>query len=165
MSPSRPLSLSRRRALVGAGGLGLGLPVLAACGDDATTTASDPATSAAPSSPTSSAAAAPEPAPTSSAASGTTGVVSTADVPVGGGVVLADDQVVVTQPAEGEIKVFSSTCTHTGCPVSEVADGAIVCPCHGSRFDIATGEVLQGPASSALPATDFTVDGDQVVLS
>jgi Rieske Fe-S protein len=31
-----------------------------------------------------------------------------------------------------------------------VENGAISCPCHGSRFDAATGAAVQGPATRPL---------------
>jgi Rieske Fe-S protein len=40
------------------------------------------------------------------------------------------------------------TCTHLGCTVT-VTPGEIVCPCHGSRFDL-KGNVLKGPAERPL---------------
>ena len=167
MSKPRPLPISRRRALSGATTVGIGLPLLAACGDDGgTPTATD---SGSPSPAPTSAPAPTSPGPTSSSATSsappaTAGVVSTADVPVGGGVVLADDGVVVTQPAEGEIHVFDVVCTHQGCPVGQVTD-VIVCPCHGSEFDLTSGDPLSGPATAPLAAVGFSVEGDQVVLS
>lgn len=32
------------------------------------------------------------------------------------------------------------------------------CPCHGSRFDAANGEVLAGPATTHLPEISVTVE-------
>ena len=72
---------------------------------------------------------------------------------------------VVTQPAAGEFKAFSSICTHMGCPVAAVADGTINCNCHGSRFDIATGAVKRGPATRPLPAKTVTVKGDRITVT
>ena len=91
-------------------------------------------------------------------------VASVADVPVGGGLVLQSQQVVITQPAEGEFRAFSAVCTHQGCLVTDVSDGEIFCPCHGSRFTIASGDVVAGPAPSALPERQVTVDGDELRL-
>lgn len=89
-------------------------------------------------------------------------LAATADVPVGGGRVIERAQVVLTQPAEGEFKAFSAVCPHQGCLVTDVRDGAIVCPCHGSQFDIATGDVIGGPATSGLAEKQVTVSGDGI---
>ncbi len=156
--------LNRRRALTGATTVGLALPVLSACGGGDESTATDvPSGSTSPRSAATSEAAA-DPTSAAAAQPAGEGLVSTADVPVGSGVILDAEKVVVTQPTEGDIKVFSSICTHTGCPVSGISD-TISCPCHGSSFDLATGDVLGGPASAPLAQLEFTVEGDQVVLS
>ncbi|MFF8525800.1 Rieske (2Fe-2S) protein [Streptomyces werraensis] len=85
-----------------------------------------------------------------------------ADVPVGGGRILGAEEIVVTQPEEGRFKAFSAICTHQRCLVSEVADGTINCPCHGSRFRVADGSVERGPATRPLPEERITVDGNTV---
>ena len=82
----------------------------------------------------------------------------TSDIPVGGGKTFPEQKVVVTQPTAGTYKGFSATCTHTGCLVDAVADRQIICPCHGSRFGIADGNVEQGPALLPLPKQAITVD-------
>lgn len=89
----------------------------------------------------------------------------TADVPVGGGRVFTNEQVVVTQPAAGTFKAFSAICTHQGCTVATVANGTINCPCHGSKFKIADGSVANGPANTPLPQRSVTVTGDQITLT
>jgi len=78
---------------------------------------------------------------------------------------VADPNVVVTQPEQGTLVAFSSICTHQGCPVAEVVDGAIVCACHGSRFAVADGSVLQGPAAAPLPPQPVKVRGGSVFLA
>jgi Rieske Fe-S protein len=101
--------------------------------------------------------------PTASSGAGTERLAALADVPDGGGIVLSDKRVVVTRTGE-EVHAFSATCTHQGCTVDGVTDGGITCPCHGSVFDAATGEVLQGPASAPLPPVEVAVvDGDVVL--
>jgi nitrite reductase/ring-hydroxylating ferredoxin subunit len=44
------------------------------------------------------------------------------------------------------------TCTHDACPLSGgvLTGTTIMCQCHGSRFDISTGAVINGPATEAL---------------
>ncbi|MGW2280399.1 Rieske (2Fe-2S) protein [Streptomyces sp. NPDC001770] len=90
---------------------------------------------------------------------------STGDVPEGGGKVFAEQGVVVTQPTAGQFKAFSATCTHQGCAVSGVTDGAITCPCHRSTFDPATGEPTGGPATVALPSKRITVADGSITLA
>ncbi|MFD4031220.1 Rieske (2Fe-2S) protein [Streptomyces sp. NPDC058637] len=92
-------------------------------------------------------------------------LAKTTDIPEGGGVVFADQGVVVTQPKAGEFKAFSSKCTHQGCAVKGIADGVISCPCHGSTFDAATGAVTAGPATQPLPEKPIQVQGDSITLA
>jgi nitrite reductase/ring-hydroxylating ferredoxin subunit len=110
--------------------------------------------------------AAPPPAAGGGSGGAATGALaSTADIPVGGGVVFADQDVVVTQPTAGEFRAFSATCTHQGCFVSEVTEGTINCPCHGSRFDVTDGAVVDGPADAPLPEKGVEVNGEDIVLA
>ena len=99
------------------------------------------------------------------AAGGAGAIAAVADVPVGGGIVLAAQDLVVTQPVAGTFKGFSATCTHQGCKVNEVAGGTINCPCHGSKFAVANGAPTAGPASRPLPEKAVAVQGSSVVLA
>ncbi|MCL7426379.1 Rieske (2Fe-2S) protein [Streptomyces sp. YS415] len=96
---------------------------------------------------------------------GGTVVARTSDIPEGGGKVLTDHKVVVTQPTAGTFKAFSFECTHQGCPVTGVSGGAITCPCHNSRFSIEDGSVQKGPATQPLSARKVAVDGDSITLA
>ena len=91
--------------------------------------------------------------------------VKKADVPVGGGAIMQTANFVVTQPTAGTYKAFSSVCTHQGCPVSEIANGAIICTCHGSQFSVKDGSVMSGPARRALAGATVTQSGDSLVVS
>jgi Rieske Fe-S protein len=92
-------------------------------------------------------------------------LVKTADVPVGGGKILADQKVVVTQPTGGDFKAFTAVCTHQGCTVATVEGGTINCACHGSKYAIADGSVAGGPAPAPLAAKNIRVEGDSIVLA
>jgi Rieske Fe-S protein len=85
-------------------------------------------------------------------------------VAVGSGVVYDGPKVVVTQPAEGDVRGFTAVCPHQGCLVSEVTNNEILCPCHGSLFSAEDGAVITGPATSGLAPVDIAVVDDQVVL-
>jgi Rieske Fe-S protein len=80
-----------------------------------------------------------------------------AQVPLGGGIVLATPKIVLSRSQAGDVHGFSAVCTHQGCIVSSVQNGQIICPCHGSRFDAQTGAVTSGPANTPLPPVAVTV--------
>ena len=86
-------------------------------------------------------------------------------IPVGGGRVFPNQQVVVTQPTAGTYKAFSAVCTHAGCTVGSVSGGTINCPCHGSKFNITDGSVANGPAKQPLPAKQVDADGGTLRLT
>ncbi|HSJ21177.1 MAG TPA: Rieske 2Fe-2S domain-containing protein, partial [Nocardioidaceae bacterium] len=105
--------MSRRVLIRGAALTGVAAPVLAACGSEDDTngngqTAGSPDGAESPESP--------------DEGQGGDTTVATSDVPVGGGTILAEEMVVVTQPSEGEFKAFSAVCTHQGCPVQSISD-------------------------------------------
>jgi len=57
----------------------------------------------------------------------------------------------------GQLHAFGDTCTHVGCSLAGGSlDGTVViCPCHGSRFDVTTGQLLRGPAQT--PVRSYSV--------
>ncbi|MFG3159193.1 Rieske (2Fe-2S) protein [Streptomyces sp. NPDC048232] len=147
---------ARRTVVAAAGAAGL-TAVLAACGgsDEDASSGSGSASSGSPSA---------EAGGGEDAGAGAA-LAATADIPEGGGMVFADQKVVVTQPSKGEFKAFSATCTHQGCAVKSVSDGVINCPCHNSNFSITDGSVQSGPAPKPLPAVQITVSGDSIQLA
>ena len=129
--------------------------------DPATAATSDPATS--PTTTGDPDPTAPEPSDPGPAADGLR--IPLSDIPVGGAVILTAEQVVATQPTTGEYRGFSAICTHQGCTLQSVQGQDAVYPCHGSRFSIVDGSVVQGPATEPLvPASEVTVDGENLVV-
>jgi 3-phenylpropionate/trans-cinnamate dioxygenase ferredoxin component len=64
---------------------------------------------------------------------------------------------------EDRLYAFDDLCTHEGCPLSGglLTGTTIMCQCHGSRFDITTGTVINGPAPEALRVHEVrVVDGN-----
>ena len=61
--------------------------------------------------------------------------------------------VLLARAESGEVCALANTCTHLGGPLAEGSrDGdTVTCPWHGSRFDLLTGAVVEGPAVFAQP--------------
>lgn len=157
---------TRRELLAGAGVVGASA-LLAACGPETATGYGRESTGggqAAPGGPPSTGSPA-EGGGDTGPEGGDAAIVAVDDVPVGGGYIDAERDVVVTRPGEDEWRAFSATCTHAGCPVTSVADGMINCNCHVSSFSATDGSVLSGPAPAPLPAREITVEDGWVTLA
>jgi nitrite reductase/ring-hydroxylating ferredoxin subunit len=161
-------SVSRREVLTGSAAA-LAALALASCAT--TEGASSPGSSTPEQSPTAQSSAPSESTPSapSDGAASPTGqaLATTTEFPVGGGKVVQSggSVVVVTEPADGEFKAFDGRCPHAGCPVAEVTENTILCPCHGSTFDGSTGDRLEGPAPTGLKPVAITVVGDTIYLA
>lgn len=158
-------AIGRRRLLAGGAGIAAAV-VLAGCGNDsepaADSTSEPPADPPEPSQDGS-----PEPSegdPQAPSEGGGTELGDASAVAVGGGAIFAAQRVVVTQPTEGNFRAFDITCTHAGCPVSEVTD-TILCTCHGSTFALEDGSVVSGPATEPLGTKNVTVADGTITLA
>jgi 3-phenylpropionate/trans-cinnamate dioxygenase ferredoxin subunit len=68
--------------------------------------------------------------------------------------------------AGGRFYAVDDTCTHDDGPLGEgtLEGHAIVCPRHGAKFDIRTGEVLQMPAAFPIQAYETRVSDGQIMI-
>jgi nitrite reductase/ring-hydroxylating ferredoxin subunit len=62
----------------------------------------------------------------------------------------------------GTFHAFDDTCTHLQCSLADgELDGTVVtCPCHSSRFDVTTGDLLRGPAQKPVRSYPARVEND-----
>jgi len=62
------------------------------------------------------------------------------------------------------VYAIGSTCSHEGGPLheGELQKNAVQCPWHGARFNIKTGRVLTGPATSPIPRYDVRLRDGRV---
>ena len=134
---------SRRRVVGLAGAATVGAVALSACGSG-----QDEDAEASPSAP-----------------STPTDVAAVEDVPVGSGVKVDKNgvQAVVAQPTKGTFTAYSPVCPHQGCMVNP-ANKRFVCPCHSSAFNMSTGDVEGGPATTGLTAYPVTVENGRVIV-
>ncbi len=65
-----------------------------------------------------------------------------------------------------KIYALANKCAHLGGPLSEgtIEDDSVICPWHGSRFCLKTGEVLDGPAVHPQPKLDVEIRDGQVLV-
>ena len=99
------------------------------------------------------------------AGAGGAALAKTADIPEGSGKVFSDEKVVVSQPAAGDYKAFSTICTHQNCPMTDLKEDTLSCACHGSQFSVLDGSVKKGPATQPLAAKKISVSGDSITLA
>lgn len=71
-------------------------------------------------------------------------------------VLFHDDCIVVLNE---QPKVFSSYCTHLGCRIQTYENGQLICPCHGSTFNL-DGNSLRGPAAKPLNELEYKLNPD-----
>ena len=76
-------------------------------------------------------------------------------VPVGQAASFTDpasgDPSIVIRPSSGTFVAFDAVCPHAGCAVGyDPGQKVIICPCHGSQFNVGTGAVEVGPATAGL---------------
>lgn len=66
----------------------------------------------------------------------------------------------------GRVHAMGSRCSHLGGPLDEgwVQKGGLVCPWHGSRYCLSTGQVLDGPSTAPQPRYDVRIRDRQVEI-
>ncbi len=70
--------------------------------------------------------------------------------------------ILINLPDKGLV-AYSDVCTHLSCAVLYQGDGKhLFCPCHEGLFDVATGNVLEGPPTRPLPIIELSVQGDTI---
>ena len=55
-----------------------------------------------------------------------------------------------------DLKIYSSKCSHLGCKIKKVENDEIVCPCHGSKYDL-HGNVIKGPSTKPLIELNYKI--------
>ena len=76
----------------------------------------------------------------------------------------ADDYVIIHRAEK--TTVFSAHCTHLGCIINQTRNGRLVCPCHGSEYNL-EGMPVKGPAYKSLEVipSKITPDGNHIEIS
>jgi nitrite reductase/ring-hydroxylating ferredoxin subunit len=95
-------------------------------------------------------------------------VIASADLAEGQPTTVTVDEVELLLLRRGAtVYAVVNHCTHRGCPLNEGEfpdESTVVCPCHGSTFDLRTGAILHGPATSPAPAYLTRMRDDQIEI-
>ena len=77
-----------------------------------------------------------------------------------------DGEQVAIAAVDGGYYAFEDTCPHRGCSLAtgELRGTTVVCPCHGSEFDVVTGTRLAGPAQRDVRTFPVHVDGGAIEI-
>jgi len=78
----------------------------------------------------------------------------------------AGGQQIAVANIDGTYYAVSDICTHLRCSLSEgeLEGTTLTCICHGSRFDVRTGDVVRGPAQRPVQVYGVRVQGDDLVV-
>ena len=76
---------------------------------------------------------------------------------------LEGQAIVVVRDTFG-VHALGAVCSHLGGPLDEgeLTDGCLVCPWHGSEFDVTTGAVVRGPATVPQPRYEARIEDGRV---
>jgi|SRR6185312_9020697 len=68
---------------------------------------------------------------------------------------------------DGQLYAIGALCTHHQMDLSQgaVQGDVIICPRHGSQFDLRTGAIVTGPATEPEPVYDVAVEEERVFVS
>ena len=81
------------------------------------------------------------------------------------GIKFGDIDVLVVN-AGGALSAIGNTCTHRGCRLSSgrLDDNEVTCRCHGSVFNVKTGEVVHGPANKPEPVYKVKLENGEILI-
>jgi len=81
--------------------------------------------------------------------------------------VVANDQKILLANVKGNYYAIGDVCMHRGCQLSKgkLEGDSVKCPCHGSVFDLKTGNFLKGPTKKGEPKYELKVENNQIMVN
>ena len=96
------------------------------------------------------------------------GVAKTEDVPEEDVLqVTVGEAEVLLANVGGTYRAIGDVCTHAQCSLADgwIEEDTIVCACHGSAFNLETGDVVMGPATEAEPVYAIRVEAGEIQIA
>ena len=81
--------------------------------------------------------------------------------------VIVNDQKILLANVNGNYYAIGDVCMHRGCQLSkgELKGETVICPCHGSIYDLKTGNFLKGPTKKGEPKYDLKIEGNDIMIN
>ena len=95
-------------------------------------------------------------------------LASVDDIPEGNMISIRSKQdKIALAKINGEIFAFEDVCTHDDGPLSggSINNGCVVCPRHGARFEVKTGEVRQLSATEGIETYEVKIENGDVFIN
>ena len=75
-----------------------------------------------------------------------------------------EDRFIVIVKLGDDIFCLDDVCTHDGGPLGEgeLDEGCLVCPRHGAKFDVRTGEAVTMPATEPTKVHEVKLEGETI---
>lgn len=75
------------------------------------------------------------------------------------------DKILICHTADG-FYAIADECSHDSAPISqgELAGKEIICPRHGAKFDVSTGEVTGPPAVVPIDKYELKIEGENIYV-
>lgn len=79
---------------------------------------------------------------------------------------IGDKEIAIARGDDGKLYAFNNLCPHEegSLHMGFVEKCEIECPLHGAKFDMRTGDVLQGPAYAPMETFPLRIDGDDILV-
>lgn len=80
--------------------------------------------------------------------------------------VKAGDIEILVANVGGNFFAIRNKCTHRGCQLTggRLSGDNVICPCHGSTFNLKTGSVVKGPAKEPEPSYKVKVEDGRLQI-
>ena len=67
----------------------------------------------------------------------------------------------------GNHYAIGNVCAHRGCQLSKgkLKGETVICPCHGSTFDLKTGNFVKGPTVKPEPTYELKVENNDIMIN
>jgi len=81
--------------------------------------------------------------------------------------VTINDQKILLANVNGNYYALSNVCMHRGCQLSKgkLQGETVVCPCHGSTYELKTGNFVKGPTKKPQPVYELKVENNDIMIN